>query len=475
MSCLNRKIILVELQEHVHEALKVWSQYRIQADDNPIGHLYLYRKRYFNGANPWQAMDHVLVRGLKDLEKQDFTQATLIRKRFLEKNSPEVVAEEFEIALSTFFVLQKEAIDALALIIYEMEKEEVAQRNVLVRERMDKLSHIHLIGIEKPIRDLMELLATPGPPWIITVEGLGGIGKTTLVQALIERLMQENVFYDFSWFPVRQRVFASEEETITMTKPIIKGVSIEEWLLDQLTIFTSTKLPVDTVTKIVTARVKKGPHLIIIDNLEALVDVESILPTLRRLVNPSKVILTCRQSAVGEPDVYRYVMSELCREHAYEFLRREAALRKHFALSEASDAKLERIYELVGGNPMALRLIVGQTQMYSFDLVLEDLKESRGEHVHELYTTIYRQAWDKLDEMSRVALLTMPLLIPQGGEFGLVKAATGLNDQDLAYALEKLVNLNLIDAKNSGLNKRLYAIHYLTRSFIKRYVVKWII
>lgn len=469
---LNKKISLLQLQEDVHEALKAWNKYGLK--ESAIGHLYLFRKRYFNGASPWHATNNILLAGLNRLEEQDPNQATLLRQRFLDRSSSEMVAEKFEVAQSRLFALQKEAIDALALIIQEMEKEEIAERNILVNERIGKRSTMHLVGIEKPIEDLIELLATPGPPWIFTVEGLGGIGKTTLVQALADRLMQEHIFYDFGWVNPRQRVFASEEHSRTIRKPAISGVSVEEWLVDQLTIFIPTQLPMETVTKIITARLKKGAHLVVIDNLEALVDVEAILPTLRRLVNPTKVILTCRQSAVGEPDVYRYVVPELSREDAYEFVRKEAALRKHFALSQAGETEFERIYELVGGNPMALRLIVGQTQMYSLDLVLNDLKEARGEKINELYTTIYRKAWDKLDETSRIALLTMPLVVSQGGHFDFLKAVTGLDDQDLTYALEMLVNLNLVDANNGHLNERMYAIHYLTRSFIKKYVVKWI-
>ena len=101
---LNRKISLVQLQEDVHDALKAWNQYGLK--ESAIGHLYLFRKRYFNGANPWHATNNILLAAFNRLEEQDPNQAILLRQRFLDRHSPEVVAEEFEMAQSTLFTLQ---------------------------------------------------------------------------------------------------------------------------------------------------------------------------------------------------------------------------------------------------------------------------------------------------------------------------------------------------------------------------------
>ena len=100
---LNKKISLLQLQEDVHEALKAWNKYGLK--ESAIGHLYLFRKRYFNGASPWQATDNILVEGLKRLEEQDPNQAVLIRERFLDRVTPEVMTEAFEISPSTFVAI----------------------------------------------------------------------------------------------------------------------------------------------------------------------------------------------------------------------------------------------------------------------------------------------------------------------------------------------------------------------------------
>jgi len=66
--------------------------------------------------------------------------------------------------------------------------------------------------------------------------------------------------------------------------------------------------------------------------------------------------------------------------------------------------------EVVGGNPLALKLVVGQLCVLPLSQVLENLKQARGQTIDDLYTYIYWQAWHTLDETSQKVLLVMPLV-----------------------------------------------------------------
>lgn len=49
-------------------------------------------------------------------------------------------------------------------------------------------------------------------------------------------------------------------------------------------------------------------------------------------------------------------------------------------------ANLRPIYERVGGNPLAIRLVVGQLHVHALDTVLADLLEVRADEASALYS-----------------------------------------------------------------------------------------
>jgi hypothetical protein len=213
------------------------------------------------------------------------------------------------------------------------------------------------------------------------------------------------------------------------------------------------------------------PHLIVIDNLETLHDAESLLPTLRSLYGPTKILLTSRESHYGEGDVYHFPVPELREVDALRLVRQEATLRNLPHLLAASDNELHPIYETVGGNPLALRLIVGQCYAHDLRAVLNDLVAARGK-AEVLYTYIYRRAWEHLDESAQNALLAMPLLHPTGGRFEDLVAISEIEPPVLRSALERLTLQNLVDVRGE-VDSRRYSIHNLTRAFLQEAVALW--
>ena len=141
-------------------------------------------------------------------------------------------------------------------------------------------------------------------------------------------------------------------------------------------------------------------------------------------------------------------------------------------LAEAPDEELGIIYQNGGGNPLAIRRIVGQTQVFSLRSTIERLKEAKGKPAENLYTYIYRQAWDSLDEASQQTLLVMPLIQPAGEPLSYISDITHIDEDSLHVTLNQLVVRNLVNA-TGGLNQRRYSIHSLTRSFLQQQILHW--
>lgn len=241
-------------------------------------------------------------------------------------------------------------------------------------------------------------------------------------------------------------------------------------LLEQLNINILPSYTPEQKIASLTSLLKKQPCLIVIDNLETVDDYQTLLPLLRQLVNPGKCLLTSRHCLRVYSDVFCLSLKELSQSDTLALLRYEAKVRGRPSLANASEDQLKSIYEVVGGNPLALKLIVGQIGVFSLSRVLENLKQVRGRTIDEMYTYIYWQVWQALDAVSRDVLLVMPLA--HGGNLDQLAAVGKVNGDVLNQALEQLVSLSLVEV-GGDLDERRYYIHRLTETFLLEEVVKW--
>ncbi|MEM7125378.1 MAG: NB-ARC domain-containing protein [Chloroflexota bacterium] len=462
------------LNEDVRSALRQW--HAKSSDPSPLHYLYLLRKVDDTARrHPQKATNRLLHQALELLEKNcDADSAKLLRLRFLDKEKAHSVANQLNVADSTVYSLQKEAIEQLAGIIREMEAEARKEQRAMLGERLEAAIYVNLVGMEQHLAHLSNLVGTSGSPYLIALEGLGGIGKTSLADALMRQIINESVVDDIGWVTVRHSYLNMGGGIEAVSTPLITGEAVVDALVKQLLadVVGTAGFPLERKLSILEAHLKERPHIIVVDNLETLADVRDLMPTLQRLANPSKFIITSRERLHCEPNIYHFIVPELSQAHTVQLLRQEADLSNLSLLSESPDEVLQPIVDTIGGNPLAIRLVVGQLHIHSVDVVLADLAEVRGEPVENLYTFIYRRAWDSLDELSREVLLAMPLVHEGGEDLAFLGQVANLSDGDLRKGLNKLVTLNLVNV-HGDLHSRRYNIHSLTRTFLYRQVVLW--
>src|SRR5690606_4123610 len=115
---------------------------------------------------------------------------------------------------------------------------------------------------------------------------------------------------------------------------------------------------------------KSRPCLVVIDNLESETDTAYLLTQLHDLTSPSKILLTTRTQATWPVAVYGMPVQQLSLAAAEALLRgyaRECGVR---VVEEATPADIQSIYDIVGGNPLALKLVVTLLDTYSLTQVL---------------------------------------------------------------------------------------------------------
>jgi len=342
-----------------------------------------------------------------------------------------------------------------------------------LEERLEPPTYTKLFGVEEYLDSLLKVLTAPGPPWLVSIEGLGGIGKTSLADALSRRIISGRLFKDFGWVSARRQIFKLSGEIKPASLPAALTVeNLVEKLVAQLMpdIPTPDMLSIRELRALLQTRLKQYPHLIVIDNLETVKDVETLLPTLHNQANPTKFLLTSREHRY-ESGIYHFPLPELSEASALHLIRHEIELHNLDQLKRASDDDLRKVYTAVGGNPLAIRLVIVQTRIFSLDTTLNHLSKAQCKTVKELYTFIYRRAWESLDEPTRNLFVLMPLIIDEGESLEDLVKSSGLDPAAVHTSLKYLVELNLVNSSGDH-NRRRYGLHSLTRTFLQEEVLK---
>ncbi len=459
------------LRDAVRRAFQEWHS---ATPDTPLGDLRAVRTSRCGDATLHQAANQLLLNLLNKMEGQESELAVILRLRYLDRLEVAKVANRLNLSDSTVYRKQREALNWMAK---QLLQEELAARDEYRRQieaRLEPPTYQKLFGVEPHLQRLQDLLERADAPWVILLHGIGGIGKTALADAFVRQAVTRPFFDDYGWVTAR-RYHLHLDGTVTPVADAVSGVAgLWQNLADQL---LDEPLPspfsLERTIQLFRRRMERRNCLIVIDNLETLPDLENLLPILARLAPPIKFLLTSRQSLESQAGIYLYSLPPLSQEDALALVRYEARLRNIPALVGAKDEELLPIYEIVGGNPLALRLVVGQVRRHSLQSVLQDLKKARGRSVEQLYTFIYWQAWNRLAETERQVLLAMPLAPEEGVDPTFLRRVVGLENGLLHDALDTLTKLSLVEHISLGANESRYVIHSLTRTFLLEQVLHW--
>jgi hypothetical protein len=461
------------LAPSVAEALRHW--HAADSRGGLLDGLLLYQQALAGAdGNPRAATNALLRQALAHLRRRNSLAADLLHLRYQDEWPIDRVAFNMNFAESTVYRHQHEAVQELAEVLAVLEADAMRARLEHVETRLDSPATLPFVGLHAQVEMLADLIARVDAPWLLSVEGIGGIGKTALAVALFRHLGHGLHFHDFAWVSAQPSLLDAGGAIRAKARPALSQEALVTGLLEQLAPQEAAGLlgRPEAALDLLRTVLRRKPHLLVVDNLETVVDLEALLPALRTLVDPSKVVLTSRKRLVGERDSYLYPVPELPEAHALALVRAAGAHHNVAGLASADDAELRPIYAAVGGNPLALLLVAGQLHLHDLPTVLADLQEARGAPVENLYTFIYRRAWDNLDELQRRVLLAMSLVNTHGDNLAFVAATAELPLAAVHDALQQLMLLNLVFA-SGDLRARRYGIHSLTRSFLHEQVARW--
>jgi hypothetical protein len=456
------------LSQALHSALKSWFAPGKSDGEEPLDQLHLVkrRKKQPDGPDPNNRRLHlneVLLEALDQLGEQNSSASQLLRDRFLENQLLKEVAKSRNVDHHTISRQQKAALAELAEVVYQ---QEMALRQTLIAEMETHLpppTYTELFGVDELLNQLVEQLTAVSHPHLISVLGIGGIGKTSLADAAVRRVIPTFRFDQVVWLRLEYQTLDGRSRSPEHSwQQIIDGIAGHIW--------PDSYRDVDQKQREIQVRhrLKQTPYLVVIDNLEAEEDTAYVLAHLSDLADPSKFLLTTRTQPAGETAVFTLSLSELNRADA-EALMRHHAERSAISLDEATAADFDAIYECVGGNPLALKLVIGQLRDISLPHILDNLVAQRGENITAMYDRIYQRAWNLLTPDAQTVLGSMQLVSEEGATANYLKEISDLGDDALWRAIHILNQRSLIEVRGT-LHERRYGIHRLTRTFLQKHI-----
>ncbi|MBI1878119.1 MAG: hypothetical protein HYR94_07820, partial [Chloroflexi bacterium] len=223
---------LSKLQEDIHTALKSWHD--ASANAGSLDYLQLFRQTRLGGiANARRATNQILLDALETLALEHEDSANLLRQHFLDGMLMQVIANRLNIGQSTAYRKQQEALHQLARIIQTQEAQARDMGQASLEKRLRLPPETHLFGVNDRLSSLLEWLISAETPWVASIEGLGGSGKTALANAVIRRPELISRFQDMAWVSAKQRDFFPGLGLEEKSAPVLTAEMFIDALLEQ--------------------------------------------------------------------------------------------------------------------------------------------------------------------------------------------------------------------------------------------------
>ena len=316
----------------------------------------------------------------------------------------------------------------------------------------------YFVGREEEIKTILQSLQPNSRTFIIGIEGIGGVGKSTLATEVSHLCIENDLFEAVIWV-------SAKESTLTLQG--IEQITPEVKSLSDILITIGTNLGNPTIGNLsIQDQIKRAYNLLsrqttllVLDNFESLSKNEQrdILDFLRRSPITLKVVVTSRER-VSEGQIIR--LQGLSFEESNALLAWDAQQKNIHLTKDQS----KYLVELTGGLPLALLWVQGQIAVlgYSVTQVLDKLSLDTDIPILQY---CFNHSWNLLRHSNEKKLLFILALQPDAVSRAALREISEIEDGDsFDYAISDLLQLSLIEHDH---NKDYFSILPLTRRFIR--------
>lgn len=324
------------------------------------------------------------------------------------------------------------------------------------------------IGRDDTLQEILKRLESEEEPKVLSIVGIGGLGKTALCHRLVDCAYQAKIFSKIAW--IRAKIYQYQTDSLGQPqscrdsyltpedalKDIGKELKLPNWILQDP----------DRIRSEIARVLSLSRWLIVIDGLEDTESPGMLATELSSLLGKSRLIFTSRQ--LTDTNIFEYKLTKLGREISREFIQvisQEKYLPSQNPIFMASDSQIQSILKITDGMPLAMKLLVSQAAILDLDRIIERLQSVSEEQ--KLYNYLFEDSWKQLrsEQATNAQKLLIylahrprPVLIKHLYDLG------GLSKRDVDEAIKKLITLSLVDI-SSGIGNKKASLH----SFTARY------
>jgi predicted ATPase/tetratricopeptide (TPR) repeat protein len=387
-----------------------------------------------------------------------------------------------------------------------------------------------VIGRQQETSDIMRLLQPMAShPRLVTLTGMGGVGKTTLALQIAQQFLQSNSFEDgVVWLPLG---------AVRYPEQLVEALALSLNLTTVLQDDNEQK----SLFKAVCSYLSDKRMLLVLDNFEQILEARTLISELFKSTSTSpssagggiKVLITSRcvldlpieqqypllplatprlnfdafdphhnhnQSQSKLLEVDDKSLDSIAQSPAVElFVKKVKQVKLDFELTRENALQIARICERLDGLPLAIEIAASRIKLFSLSALLQRLAEplsflgskavNAEAHQRTLYSTL-NWSYNLLDNSQQQLFKSFGLLVAGGSLHMLEWLANRLDlDQDGLELVSALVNHSLLTKdeyyyahllqsskstileKNSNLLSRLLESHFRMLEIVREFAL----
>lgn len=249
-----------------------------------------------------------------------------------------------------------------------------------------------------------ELLEHPNT-WMLLIDGIGGIGKSSLAYELATKLVQaiENEESDFEyviWLSAKNNKLSLDFQVCDQEPDFEELEGLLDSILDFFEINITKYNDINSKQREINNILQMTKCLLVIDNLETISD-EAIYKFFDRVPSHNKILLTSRDRRYKLLEAKALPLEGLRKDDTINYIKNKVIKNKIDSLSNASDEILEKIAEKTHGHPLILECLLHQIYMGKpVQSAITDLSNSELDKVFEFcFGSTYGQLHDRAKQI----------------------------------------------------------------------------